>query len=359
MRFESASLLWLLIVLPLLGALAALAYTRRRRRLRQFVSGAVLPRLVRAASPGRDLFISILRLSAMAMCVVALARPQWGRRDEPVVRRGVDVVFALDLSSSMLAEDVVPNRLEEAKAQARSLLDSLTGDRVALVVFGGRAAVQCPLTLDYGAVRLFLDAAEPDFSPGPGSDVGRALDEATGVFNASERRYKTIVLFSDGEDLEGRGVSAAKRAHEQGVIVHAIGVGTTGGGPIPLRDDSGTLTGYKKDHEGRVVTTRFDPTGLETIALGSGGLFLPAGRAGEEGRKIADTIAGQEKRDVSSRLATRYEDRFQIPLAIALGLLAVEALWPGRRFKPASASRSRGQASARTILRTESMEKTA
>src|SRR5213593_1303703 len=288
MRFEETQVLWLLALVPAFGLLAWAARASRRRRLRRFVSPEVLPQILVGGSAARYAIQSCLRIGAIGLCVVALARPQWGRRDEPVVRRGVDVVMALDLSASMLAEDVSPNRLEQARSEAASLLGSLTGDRVGLVVFGGRAAVQCPLTLDYGAVRLFLDAAEPDFSPGPGSDLGRAVEEASRLFNASERRYKTIVLLTDGEDLEGRGAEAAARAHKDGIVIHAIGVGTQGGGPIPLRDDTGALTGYKKDRQGRVVTTRLDPSALEKVALTSEGVFLQAGPAGEEGRKIAD-----------------------------------------------------------------------
>src|SRR4030095_5653140 len=204
MNFARPMALWLLLLVPALATLGWAARTARRRRLRRFASEAILPRLLVGGSWVREAAMTSLRLGAIGLVTVALARPQWGRRDEPVVRRGVDVVLALDLSASMLAEDVSPNRFEEARAEAASLLGSLTGDRVGLVVFGGRAAAPCPLTLDYGAVRLFLDAAEPDFVPSPGSDLGSAIEEASKLFNASERGYKTVVLLTDGEDLEGR-----------------------------------------------------------------------------------------------------------------------------------------------------------
>jgi Ca-activated chloride channel family protein len=333
MNFARPMALWLLLLVPALATLGWAARTARRRRLRRFASEAILPRLLVGGSWVREAAMTSLRLGAIGLVTVALARPQWGRRDEPVVRRGVDVVLALDLSASMLAEDVSPNRFEEARAEAASLLGSLTGDRVGLVVFGGRAAAPCPLTLDYGAVRLFLDAAEPDFVPSPGSDLGSAIEEASKLFNASERGYKTVVLLTDGEDLEGRGAAAAAEARKNGVIVHAIGVGTVAGGPIPLRDDQGALTGYKKDREGKVVTTRLDAGALEKIAVAGDGSFLHAGPAGEEGRRIADAIGKMEKREIASRLATRFEDRYQIPLAVALVLLALESLWIGRKAR--------------------------
>ncbi|MGH9391331.1 MAG: VWA domain-containing protein, partial [Vicinamibacteria bacterium] len=184
MRFATAEMLWLLILMPALGLLAWSSLASHRRRLERFASPDVLPALLLGFSRGRCVIHACLRIGAIGLFVVALARPQWGRKDEPIVRRGVDVVLALDTSASMLAEDVSPNRLDQARALAGSLLDSLTGDRVALVSFGGRAAVQCPLTLDYGALRLFLDAAEPAFSPGPGTDLGRAIEEAARLFNA-------------------------------------------------------------------------------------------------------------------------------------------------------------------------------
>lgn len=334
MRFALPwALLWLALV-PALGVLLFASLTLRRRRLERFVSSGILPRLLIGASVGRVVALGSLRLGAIALVILALARPQWGKREEPVVRKGVDVVLALDLSASMLAEDVSPNRLEQARAEAVSLVGSLMGDRVALVPFGGRAAVVCPLTADYGAVRLFLDAADASFAPGGGTDLARAIDEAVRLLTSggsAEKRYKTIVLLTDGEDLEGHGLEAVARAREGGIIVHAIGVGTPQGGPIPLRDENGKLTGYKKDREGRVVTTRFDPTELEKIALETDGTFLRSGPAGDAGAKVAEAISKMEKREIAARLATRFEDRYQIPLIGALVLLVIEAAWIPRR----------------------------
>lgn len=334
MHLRSPAVLTLLGLLPLLGLLVWWGTLRARRRFHRFVAPEIAKRLSLGTSRSRRIAGALLQLGALGLGIVALARPQWGRRDEPVVRRGVDVVFALDLSASMLAEDVSPSRIDQARAAAVTLLGSLRGDRVGLVVFGGRAVTQCPLTIDYGAVRLFLDAADPDVTPGAGSDLGRAIEESARLFKASERRYKTIVLFTDGEDLEGRGEEAARKAKEEGIVVHAIGVGTPGGGPIPMRDDQGVLTGYKKDHEGRVVTTRFDSTSLEKIALGTDGMFLHAGPVGEEGARVAEAIGGMEKKEIQSRTATRFEDRFQIPLGAAIVLLCLDALWIGRRVRP-------------------------
>ena len=322
MRFALPWTLLLLALVPALAALVAVSLSLRRRRLERFASAGLLPRLLLGASTGRLVALGAFRVVAIALIIVALARPQWGRRDEPVIRRGVDVVLALDLSASMLAEDVSPDRLEQARAEAVSLVGSLTGDRVALVTFGGRAA----------AMRLFLDAADASFAPGAGTDLGRAIEEAVRLLNSAvaEKRYKALVLLTDGEDLEGTAMEAVRQARESGVVIHAIGVGSPGGGPIPLRDDRGVLTGYKLDRQGKVVTTRFDPATLEKITLATDGVFLHAGPAGDAGAKVAEAISRMEKREISSRLATRFEDRYQIPLGVALVLLALEAAWMPR-----------------------------
>ena len=334
MRFGSPGSLGLLLLVPVLVAIVWGSLVVRKRRLRRVVSATLLPGLLTGASTPRIVALCSIRIAAVALLALALARPQWGRKDEPVVRRGVDVVLALDLSASMLAEDVSPNRLEQARAEASSVLRALTGDRVALITFGGRATLQCPLTLDYGAVRLFLDATDASFAPGPGTDLGRAMDLAARVLGSSgssERRYKTVVLLTDGEDLEGGAADGIQKAREAGIVMHAIGVGTARGGPIPLRDDGGALTGYKKDREGKVVTTRLDSATLEKIALATDGVFAHAGPAGDAGSRVAEAIAGMEKREIGSRLATRFEDRFQIPLALAFLLLVIEVAWIPRR----------------------------
>jgi Ca-activated chloride channel family protein len=351
MRFGSPASLTLLLLVPVMAALLWVSIIARGRRLRRFVSATLLPGRLAGASMGRLVALSSIRIAAVGLVALALARPQWGRKDEPVVRRGIDVVLALDLSASMLAEDVSPDRLEQARAEATSLLRALTGDRVALIAFGGRATLQCPLTLDYGAVRLFLDAADASFSPGPGTDLGRAMELAARVLGSSgssERRYKAVVLLTDGEDLEGGAAEGIQKAREAGIVVHAIGVGTARGGPIPLRDDGGALTGYKKDRDGKVVTTRLDSVTLEKIALATEGVFAHAGPAGDAGSRIAEAISGMEKREIGSRLATRFEDRFQIPLALAFLLLVIEVAWIPRRRGNRAGGRGAGAARGST-----------
>jgi Ca-activated chloride channel family protein len=343
MTYGSPVLLWLLALLPVLAGLLALSVIRRRRRLERLVSSELLPRLVEGWAPASVLARGGFRIAAIALIILALARPQWGRKDEAVVSRGVDIVLALDLSASMLAEDVVPNRLEQARAEAISLLTGLTGDRVAVTSFGGRAAVHCPLTLDYGAARLFLEAADAAFAPAAGTDMGRAIESARallGAPGAGESGFKVIVLLTDGEDHEGGALDAARKARQEGIVVHAVGVGTTRGGPIPLREEEGKLIGYKKDREGKVVTTRLDAALLEKLASSTDGTWVRAGHLADAGGVIARRIAELPKRDLASRLAARFEDRFQVPLFGALLLLGAEILWPSRRAARAQLARA-------------------
>jgi Ca-activated chloride channel family protein len=304
--------------------------------------------MVAAVSTERRLLKAGLAVAAAALLVVSLARPEWGMTLEPVTRRGVDVVLAIDVSTSMLAEDLRPSRLAKARSEAGRLADLLPGDRIGIVAFSGSAATLCPLTLDHAAARIFIDAMEPGLLSDPGTSLGLAMRQIASTFSGKERRYKAAVLLSDGEDHVGEVEAAVAEAAEEGIIVHTVGVGTAAGGPIPLRDDNGTVTGYKQDREGRVVTTRLEEQGLATIAEKTGGLYLQATPGEGEIEKIAEAIAGMDTREMQQRLLTRYEERFQLPLALALILLTVEALIPERR--KIAGARSKAGARAAGIL---------
>jgi Ca-activated chloride channel family protein len=243
----------------------------------------------------------------------------------------VDVVLALDVSTSMLAEDIKPSRLEKARSAAGRLLDLLGGDRVGVVGFAGSAATLCPLTLDHAAARIFLDALGTDLLTEPGTSLATALHQVAATFKSADRRFKAAVIFSDGEDQTEELEEAVEAAAEQGIVVHTVGVGTPAGGPIPIRDATGGVLGYKEDREGLVVTTRLDEEALARIAEGSGGKYLPATLGEGEIDTIAEAIGGMDKREMEQRLLTQYEERFQVPLALGIALLVLEAAVPDRR----------------------------
>ena len=335
MRWAQPEWLWGLLVLPaLVGAGAARARWRRRALLR-FGDPATLARLSSAPSAERRALALGLGILAFGSLVLALGRPQWGARMEEIRRRGIDLVLAVDLSRSMLTPDIRPSRLQVARQAIAGLLDRLPGERVGLVGFAGSAHVFCPLTLDHAAARMFLDVLEPSLVPDPGSALGAAIRKGVALFDPKQRKYKVMILFTDGEDHATAPLEAAREAAEAGVLLFAVGVGTQAGEPIPLRDEAGTVVDYVRDRSGAVVTSRLNADLLDEISRTGGGAYFTATPGQEELDRIADAIAGLDRKDLSSRLAANREERFQVPLAAALVLLAAQSLvWIRRRRVP-------------------------
>jgi Ca-activated chloride channel family protein len=350
MRFAAAGLLWLLLALPILALLALLGAARRRRALRSFAGGADYAwRFGAEVSPNRRAAKLLLLLFALGAFVVAAARPQWGTRLEPVTRRGADVVLVLDHSLSMAADDLAPSRLEHARNAIATLLEQLAGDRVALLTFAGEPTLLCPLTVDHAALRLFLDTVQAESMQVPGTALAEALKLAATVFGdqrpAVGERTRAVVLFTDGEDHEGGVEDVVDDLKDAGIAVYAVGCGTTRGAPIPLEDDSGMQTGYKRDSEGRVVTTRLDEGLLELLALGTDGRYYRATASEAEMHEIARALAGMNEREFRAVLRARYEERFQVPLALGLLALLAETVIGDRRRRPTRPAGARGEGS--------------
>ena len=331
MHFARPELLNLLWGMPLLGLFFAWSLRRRRKALERLISPSLAGALTAEFSRRRAIARAVLELGFFALAVLALARPQWGARLETVRRHGVDVVVALDTSYSMNAEDVAPSRLEKAKSEVRSLIRRLKGDRIGLVVFSGSAVVQCPLTLDYGAANLFLDAVAAGMVPEPGTALAPAITTATSAFSSKERKYKVLVVVTDGEDLEGEVDTAARSAKEQGVVIFTVGVGTPEGRPIPVRDEKGDVVEYRKDPNGQVVLSRLDERTLARVALETGGRYYRATTSEGELEAIYDEVSRFEKKELESKLFQNFEDRFQYPLSIAVALLIVRLSMSERR----------------------------
>ena len=336
MRFAAAELLWLLLALPVLALAATWSAGRRRRALLHFAGGAeYASRFDAEVSPNRRAAKLLLLYFALAALVVAAARPQWGTRLEPVTRRGADVLVVLDHSLSMAADDLAPSRLDHARNAIASLVEQLAGDRVALVTFAGRPTLLCPLTVDHAALRLFLDTVRVEAVQVPGTALAQALELAVSVFGterpAAGERTRAVVLFTDGEDHEGGVEDVVDDLESAGVAVYAVGCGTTRGAPIPVQDEAGMQTGYKKDAAGRVVTTRLDEGLLELLALGTGGRYYRATPSEAEMQEIAQALSGMDQREFGAVLRARYEERFQIPLALAWLALVAESIVGDRR----------------------------
>ena len=330
-RLAEPGALWLLAVVAALAALSAFSLLRRRAVLRR-TAGRLAPRLAPTAGLARPAARHAATLAGLALLAVALSRPQCGSRTDLAKRFGVDLVVVLDASRSMLARDVEPDRLARARLEVGALLDGLAGDRVALVVFAGNAFVQCPLTTDYGAARLFLRAVAPDAVPAQGTDVGTALLLAREVLEAADRgaRSKIVLLVSDGEDNEGGGARAAAALADDGVKVFALGVGGSAGAPIPVADAAGNVTGHRKDRGWAAVVTRRDDAALAAVAAAGDGEVFQLG--GSEGGMAAFRAAldRMERSEMEGRVTVSYDDRYALAagpafLLLVLGVLLREA----------------------------------
>jgi len=347
MRFAAPQYLWLLLGVPVLAGLLVLSFRRRRRALEAFGELRLVRRLSTSASLERRVIKAALLVAAAFFLVLALARPQWGAGLETVARRGIDVIIAVDTSTSMLAEDVKPNRMAQARAAVTSFIDLLHGDRVGLVAFAGIAYVACPLTLDYSAADMFVDVLDTDLIPVQGTAVAEAIEKSIGAFRQGERRYKVLVLITDGEDHEGNVAGAARAAAAEGITIYTIGVGSAAGEPIPLRNARGDIIGYKEDRAHRKVTSRLGEGDLESIALATGGKYFRSTPEGIELRRVNEEITRMDQRTLSGRTMVAYEERYQLPLGIAIALLALEAaLIDRRRAGAPAADAGRGQEAA-------------
>jgi tetratricopeptide (TPR) repeat protein len=331
LRFAHPDCLWALALLPMLALVFLMLNARRKKDLATFVAPTLWRTLVPEMSGGKRLVKQALHLLALGFLVLAAANPQVGTRLEEVQRRGIDIIVTLDVSLSMKAEDIRPNRLAKAKRDVSQLLRKLRGDRVGLVVFAGEAYVQFPLTADYSAADLFINAVDVDAVPTPGTAIGKAIELALRSFRDDVPTQKAIIVVSDGEDTEGDVNSAVEKANKHGVRIYSIGMGTPDGGPIPIVNAAGVRTDYKRDRAGSIVLTRLDETTLQQIALATKGAYRRATSGGNEIDEVFDELDRLEKAELGSMQVAGYEDRFQYPLAVALLLLLVEMMISERR----------------------------
>ena len=330
-RFGSTSALVAYALVPLLAVFLWYAFLQRRKALERFGAPALMVKLSRSVSHRGRFWKAVLVVAAVFLLVTGLARPQFGTRVETVKGEGQDMIVALDVSKSMLAEDVAPNRLEKAKHAVSSLIDRLDGDRIGLVAFAGEAFVQSPLTLDYGAAKMFLNSMEPGLIPVQGTDLGSALEASLQAFVGDERQHQVMIVITDGEDHSGDVGRPLERAVDDGVIIYTVGIGSPEGVPIPDIDSLGVRHGFKKDENGEVILTRLDESVLQDIASRTGGKYYRATSGESELDEMTDEIAEMDKAELSSRRFTRFNEQYQVFVGLALILLTAEFLVPERR----------------------------
>jgi Ca-activated chloride channel homolog len=316
MSFAAPQLLWLALLAPVAGTLAALLWRRRLRADAAWAARGLWDRLLPAYRKGRlALSVVLLAIAVLGACL-ALARPRWGGSKEHVERRGVDVVFVLDSSLSMAATDIPPSRLFVAKSMIRRMAENMPGDRVALVQTEGEGMMLSPLTLDGAVLDLLLDTVEPASLPRPGTELASGLEEALRLFGTDRHKHRALVLLSDGEDFGGGLDSWARRLHDDGVVIFTLGVGSPDGTTIPLPEG-----GLKRDEHGNTVVTRLNEDSLEQLARSTGGQYLRVTSAGTDPSPILAGLGRLEKRTIESEMVSTSEERFQWPLGLAIGAL--------------------------------------
>ena len=330
-RFANPEYFYLYWLVPVLIVFLVWVARSRNGLLNRLGDAQLIRQLTVSVSSGKRLVKRVLIVVAYCLLVLALANPQIGTRLEEVKREGIDIFIALDVSKSMLAEDIAPNRFDRARQEISKLIDMLQGDRIGLIVFSGVAFVQCPLTLDYSAAKLFLNEVAVGDLPQPGTSVSDAIETALASYVDEGDKNKALIVITDGEDHEGDPVETARSAAEKGLLIYTVGIGSPAGAPIPEYDQNGNRIGYKKDGSGQVVTTRLDVQTLERIAAAGNGKFVIAGSGSTELDKIYSEIYALEKKELSVREFTQYEERFQIFLFLTLLVLMIETFISERR----------------------------
>lgn len=323
-RFQHIEYLWFLLAIPLAVVLYVAYLQWRRAKLKKLGDPTLTRHLLAGRINGRSTTKFVLMALALFFAIFGLANLQQGAQTEKAQRKGVDVFFALDVSKSMLARDVQPDRLSRAKQLIARMTDKMSNDRIGLVVFAGKSYLQVPLTIDYSAAKMLLETVKPDLIPTQGTVLSEAIDLADQSFSQKEKKYKAIVLISDGEDHDEKAMDAAKKAVEQGVIIHTVGIGSPQG--TTIIDPS---TGEPKlDDNGQPVITKLNEDELKSLAQASGGTYTFLTNTNQAADKLVDIIDGMEGKNYGSVLFTDYNSYFQYFIAAALLLLIAEWLLP-------------------------------
>ena len=330
-RFAHPGTLWYLLLLPAMILFFWYVYQQRRKSAGAFASHSMLERLAADASVRKWFLKGSLVVLAIGFIIVGLANPLMGTRLEDVKQEGVDLFIALDVSLSMKAEDVKPNRLEKAKYEIGNLVRRLSGDRIGLIVFSGQSYVQFPLTTDYSAANLFLDVVDVESVPDPGTAIGSAISLALKSFDWEAQTQKVLVIITDGENNEGDATALAEEAAKKGVLIYTIGMGSPTGVPIPLYDGNGRQTDFKRDRSGNIVLTKLDQATLEKIAANGNGKYYQASNAQDELDAIYKDINALQKREFGTKQFTDFEDQFQYFLGAAFLLLLCEVIISDRK----------------------------
>jgi len=330
-RIAQPNYLYALIIIPVLIAFFIVSRRMRKKALDSFANNEILSALMPNASNARPVMKFVILMVALASIIFGLARPQFGSKLKTIKRDGVELIIALDVSNSMMAEDIQPNRLERAKLAISQLVDKLSEDKIGLIVFAGQAYTQLPITTDYASAKLFLQSVSPEIVPVQGTAIGAAIELGARSFSPQFKGNKAIIIITDGENHEDDAIGAATTAVDNGIIVHTIGMGLPQGGPIPSYRNG--QTDYKKDKDGNVVVTKLDENMLQQIAAAGKGVYVRANNAQVGLNTIFGEINKMETAEMESRVYSDYNDQFQYFIALGLFLLLVDFMILERKNK--------------------------
>lgn len=333
MKFENSYYLFGLTILIVFVLFYMLQRIWKKKAYKKYGEYAVISRLMPDVSNARPLGKFILLMLGLAFIIIAIARPQTGSKMEKTKRKGVELMILLDVSNSMLAQDIKPNRLERAKQAIGKLIEKLENDRIGIVVFAGKPYTQLPITSDFVAAKMFTSTITTDMIPTQGTAIGSAIETALNSFSINDKtRNKAIVIISDGENHEDDAVESAKEASERGIYIHTIGMGLPTGTPIPIFKN-GIAAGFKLDADGNTVVTKLNETMLQEIAVAGKGMYVRANNTEIGLNKILEEIDKMEKKEFDAKIYSDYEDHFHYFIAFALILLISEIFIFERRGK--------------------------
>lgn len=328
-RFANPDNFWFLVAIPVATLLWFISRNRASKALRNFGESKLVDELIPDKSSARPFVKFILVISAFILLVIAAARPQYGSKLEEVKKKGVEVVIALDVSNSMLAEDIKPNRLERSKQAIERLVDQLDNDKIGLIVFAGDAYTQIPITIDYISAKMFLSSVNTEIVPKQGTSLGAAINLGIRSFSPSNTESRALVIITDGENHEDDPLTAAEEAKRAGVTIYTIGIGSPEGSPVPIT--SGGRTDFLKDRDGNTVVTRLDEKVLQEIALRTGGKYVRASTSVMGLNEIYSDIGRMKKIEMDGKIFTEYNDQFQYFVGLAGLLLLIELLIMDRK----------------------------
>lgn len=327
MRFGNPEILLFLLLIPLVILLMFLSLKRRKKLFSEFSSPELEKKLITNLSTTSRSLKNVLWIMIIVFVIFAAARPQWGKKLQILEEKSLDIVVAIDVSRSMLAEDLAPNRIQRAKNSFMTFLDMLTGDRVGLIIFSGNAFVQCPITSDYSALKMFASIIDVGLIPEDGTDIANAIEKATTLFT-KDTQNRVMILITDGENLQGNFEDAVKTAKDNAIIIYTLGIGTQKGAPIPIVNSQTGEKEYLKDRDGNIVLTKLDFSNLSWIAKETDGLFFQISAGQHEIREILNDISLLEKEKIAERRYSQYKEQYLYLVLFALLFLLIEfILW--------------------------------